>query len=802
MGMHTRKSRRGRVALAGTVVALAAAAPAAAFQALPPGGQVNDDLAAGINKAISVSGDDPTNADVVGGALTAGKPAVPWAIFQQQETNGSSPPNDQIFSRSFAGGAWTTRGTGTVGGRSSANPTFSGSLNFDQNEDGEAPAIDFAGTGRTVPWATWYEKTTGTGFGANNVFASRFDNTGDANQGKWIFAGQSRGTGGGTVPVPSLNINPGQDAENPAVAGGSAVDPTKPGPWITWQETSPVNGKDQIFVVRPIGPGAASCNNVTPRGVAGAGGSIPAIGGFCFQQTGIPRVGPGAADPSLNVDPSRNGIEPDIAFTGKQDSVPWVVWYETGSSATAGLHTNEMVFAAKGVSDGIAANGGFHWVAVGSQLSGTLDSPNNGFGGCIASADSEAKCSLNKDPGKDAEDPRVAAGTMNPANPTVPWVTWDEELDGTKQVFVSRLVGTGADAHFELVNNGAPISIGANDSTRPDITFSGNTPYVTWREDIGGGVEKAFVGHFVNPANPTFVLDRSDVPLTPTAQADVREPISSSCTANPFNADGAACQGGAVGTPFFLFTNGTSPRGLFADAYQPDAPVTGAAGGISTSAATVNGTVNPEGGPVKVSFQYGTTTAYGLLTPAQVIAPSDVATSFAAQLGGLEAGTTIHYRAVAASDFGTFVGADETLTTNPLPPAPGAVKVGRAKVAGQTATVRVACTGAAGSKCSVALSLSVAETFRGHKLIAVAARHGRGRKARLVSIGTASVRLDAGGTRIVRVTLNRRGKQLLAARRVIKAELRVTQALGNRHDVTVSTQTVTFRTRRHGHPSR
>ena len=47
------------------------------------------------------------------------------------------------------------------------------------------------------------------------------------------------------------------------------------------------------------------------------------------------------------------------------------------------------------------------------------------------------------------------------------------------------------------------------------------------------------------------------------------------CTANPFNADGATCQGGAIGTPFFLFTNGTSPLPLFADAYQPDAPVTG-----------------------------------------------------------------------------------------------------------------------------------------------------------------------------------------------------------------------------------
>ena len=66
-------------------------------------------------------------------------------------------------------------------------------MNFDQGQDGEAPAIDFAGTGRTVPWASWYESTSGADFGADNIFASKFDNTGDANQGKWIFAGQGRG---------------------------------------------------------------------------------------------------------------------------------------------------------------------------------------------------------------------------------------------------------------------------------------------------------------------------------------------------------------------------------------------------------------------------------------------------------------------------------------------------------------------------------------------------------------------------------------------------------------------------------
>ena len=65
------------------------------MQGLPPGAQVNDDPAAGINPALNVSGEDPTNADVVGGALTAGKPAVPWAVFRQTEAGGA---HDQIFS--------------------------------------------------------------------------------------------------------------------------------------------------------------------------------------------------------------------------------------------------------------------------------------------------------------------------------------------------------------------------------------------------------------------------------------------------------------------------------------------------------------------------------------------------------------------------------------------------------------------------------------------------------------------------------------------------------------------------------
>src|SRR2546428_13187806 len=68
----------------------------------------------------------------------------------------------------------------------------------------------------------------------------------------------------------------------------------------------------------------------------------------------------------------------------------------------------------------------------------------------------------------------------------------------------------------------------------------------------------------------------------------LRAPISSTCTANPTSGDGSMCQGGAVGTPFFLFTAGTaSPHKLFAEAYAPSDVTTLAATDITATDATL-----------------------------------------------------------------------------------------------------------------------------------------------------------------------------------------------------------------------
>ncbi|MGZ4351278.1 MAG: hypothetical protein ACXVRX_12240, partial [Solirubrobacteraceae bacterium] len=254
--------------------------------------------------------------------------------------------------------------------------------------------------------------------------------------------------------------------------------------------------------------------------------------------------------------------------TGANDKVAWVVWYEQNHSSL-GLRDNEQVFAAKIVADA-GADGGFHWQAVGNGTAGRtdiLDTSGNGFGACAASTSAEDACSLNAQPANNAEDPRVATGTLTPGTPTVPWVAWAEDTgSGNHGIFVSRLVGGD---HFELFNGGAPVSPALRDAVSPDITFFGNVPYVSWIEPHGDA-NRGFVGHF--DATGQFVLDTPfGILLAPHVHRapliDARVALSSSCTSDPFTNDGQACPVAAVNAPFATFTTAGQPQRLFSQAF-------------------------------------------------------------------------------------------------------------------------------------------------------------------------------------------------------------------------------------------
>jgi phosphodiesterase/alkaline phosphatase D-like protein len=101
---------------------------------------------------------------------------------------------------------------------------------------------------------------------------------------------------------------------------------------------------------------------------------------------------------------------------------------------------------------------------------------------------------------------------------------------------------------------------------------------------------------------------------------------------------------------------------------------TGGSTSITTSGASVQGTVNPEGQATQYAFQYGTTNAYGHETRLTATGAGHTALTVAATIGGLVPGTTYHYRVIAISAGGVATGADQTFKTAGTAPPPPPVK--------------------------------------------------------------------------------------------------------------------------------
>jgi hypothetical protein len=94
----------------------------------------------------------------------------------------------------------------------------------------------------------------------------------------------------------------------------------------------------------------------------------------------------------------------------------------------------------------------------------------------------------------------------------------------------------------------------------------------------------------------------------------------------------------------------------------PPVVTTSPATSIANFSATLNGSVNPHGLTTTVYFQYGTTTSYGLTTAIQS-KTGNTYQNVAANISGLTASTTYHFRVVASNSAGTTYGADRTFTT-------------------------------------------------------------------------------------------------------------------------------------------
>jgi hypothetical protein len=98
---------------------------------------------------------------------------------------------------------------------------------------------------------------------------------------------------------------------------------------------------------------------------------------------------------------------------------------------------------------------------------------------------------------------------------------------------------------------------------------------------------------------------------------------------------------------------------------QPPALETGAPTSVTSSSATLHGTVNPDRGEVvECHFDYGKTTSYGASIPCgSSIGAGDSPVPTSAALKALTGAGTYHFRIVATNGGGTSVGPDMVLTT-------------------------------------------------------------------------------------------------------------------------------------------
>jgi hypothetical protein len=159
--------------------------------------------------------------------------------------------------------------------------------------------------------------------------------------------------------------------------------------------------------------------------------------------------------------------------------------------------------------------------------------------------------------------------------------------------------------------------------------------------------------------------------------------------------------------------------------------------------------VNPRGCATTYRFEYGTTAAYGQLTPVIAAGSGTTAVPEAAALTGLAPTTVYHYRIVAADAAGTTVGHDVAFATAALPASRVAVTGRRTPVErGYIALVGLRCSGGA-LPCSGTVRL-----FRHHRLI-----------------GAATFSLAPNSSTKVAVTLNGRGRRLMRNHRRLIAEV-------------------------------
>ena len=191
--------------------------------------------------------------------------------------------------------------------------------------------------------------------------------------------------------------------------------------------------------------------------------------------------------------------------------------------------------------------------------------------------------------------------------------------------------------------------------TGPTSSVGATTAVVTGKIDPGGEATSWYVEYGPTAAYGSRTDARSAG--NGTAQVDVSEQLRSLQTGVTYHYRLVATNpSGTARGADLTFTTRAAPG-----------VVTGVAGAIGPTAATVGGTVDPNGSAAGWWIEYGTTTSYGSRTDTRSAGSGTSAVAVSIRLTGLSAGVTYHFRLVAANDAGTSRGADRSFRTDRAP---------------------------------------------------------------------------------------------------------------------------------------
>ena len=284
----------------------------------------------------------------------------------------------------------------------------------------------------------------------------------------------------------------------------------------------------------------------------------------------------------------------------------------------------------------------------------------------------------------------VSALAVAPSNSSVLYAGWD---DGTLQMSTN-----GGTTWTTLVASGStPISgkYITHIAVSPTDPYTAYLTLATMFPASSPGTPQVIMGSSLDTASPSWsdltgnlpsgVPANSIVPsgsgLIVATDAGVFAAASLTGSSTMWSQVGAGLPNVQVmdilATPQGTLIAATHGRGMwtipFTLASPPPTVASGSATSVTSTTATLSGTVNPNGSTATYQFNYGTTTNYGSFVPASpgTVAIGSSPATVSVSLSGLMGSTTYDFQLVATNANGTTNGANETFTTSP-PTAPSA----------------------------------------------------------------------------------------------------------------------------------